>query len=107
MFVMLERKRNIYMTRNYFIYILTNQYNKVLYVGVTNDLKRRMFEHKNKLINGFTSKYNLNKLVYYHLFNNIEEAIITEKKIKGWLRIKKLNLIEEKNPKWIDLSFNL
>jgi Predicted endonuclease containing a URI domain len=70
---------------------------------VTNDLKRWVFEHKNKTIDGFTKKYNCNKLVYYESFLSIETAIAREKTIKGWLRIKKINLIETKNPKWNDL----
>ena len=90
----------------YSTYILTNKFNKVLYIGVTNNLERRIFEHKHKLIPGFTSKYNLNKLVWFENFNNVEDAISAEKKIKGWLRIKKIELIESKNKKWKDLSEN-
>ncbi|MBI2049581.1 GIY-YIG nuclease family protein [Candidatus Roizmanbacteria bacterium] len=89
--------------KHYHVYILTNKTNKVLYTGVTNDLLRRMYEHRAKLIDGFTKKYNLNKLVYFEEFTNINEAIAAEKKIKGWLRIKKIKLIESKNPKWTDL----
>ncbi len=91
----------------YFVYILTNWNNKVLYVGVTNNLIRRVYEHKNKLIDGFTKKYNLNKLVYFEEFNNVNDAIAAEKKIKGWLRIKKIKLIESVNPEWKDLSLSL
>ena len=90
--------------KSYFVYILTNKTNKVLYIGVTNDLTRRMYEHKNKLINGFTKKYNLTKLVYFNELNRIEDAITAEKMIKGWLRIKKVNLIQSKNPEWNDLA---
>lgn len=89
--------------RHYYIYILTNKNNRVLYIGVTNDLLRRMYEHRSKLIEGFTKKYNLNKLVYFEDFKDINEAIAAEKKIKGWLRSKKISLIESKNPKWQDL----
>ena len=89
---------------NYSTYILTNKSNNVLYVGVTNNLERRIFEHKNKLISGFTERYNLNKLVWFEQFPNVVDAISAEKKIKGLLRIKKIKLIEEKNPSWKDLS---
>jgi putative endonuclease len=87
----------------YFVYILTNKYNKVLYVGVTNNLIRRVYEHKNKLISGFTSKYNVNKLVYYESFQSVFDAIKREKEIKGWKREKKVTLINSFNPEWKDL----
>lgn len=90
--------------KQYFVYILTNKTNKVLYTGVTNDLQRRIYEHKQKLVDGFTSKYNLIKLVYVQEFIDIEDAISAEKKIKGWLRQKKINLIKSVNPEWKDLS---
>lgn len=90
--------------KKYFVYIASNYANSVLYTGVTNDMKRRIFEHKNKLISGFTSKYNVNKLVYVEEFGDIEDAISAEKKIKGWVRAKKIELIESKNPDWDDLS---
>jgi len=89
---------------NYETYILTNKSNKVLYIGVTDNLERRIYEHKNKIIPGFTAKYNLNKLVWFESFANVNDAISAEKKIKGWLRIKKINLIESKNKEWKDLS---
>ena len=92
------------MTRLYFVYIATNKNNTVLYTGVTNDIGRRIYEHKNKILPGFTSKYNINKLVYYEEFNNPVEAITAEKKIKGWLRKKKLLLIRKLNPEFRDLS---
>lgn len=76
----------------------------MLYVGVTNNLQRRIEEHKSKLIPGYTAKYNLNKLVYYQEFSRIEDAIYAEKRIKGWLRVKKNNLINSVNPEWEDLS---
>ena len=88
----------------YYIYILTNKNNKVLYTGVTNNLKRRLNEHKNKLVEGFTKKYNVNKLVYFETYKSIKTAIKREKQIKGWLRIKKIELIESQNPEWEDLS---
>jgi len=88
----------------YFVYILTNKYNNVMYIGVTNNLVRRMFEHKNKLADGFTKKYNLNKLVYYEVSEDIETAIKREKQIKNWHRDWKMNLINQVNPEWQDLS---
>ena len=89
--------------RQYFVYILTNKTNRVLYTGMTNNLQRRVFEHKNKLIEGFTKKYNLTKLVYFEEFVNVEDAISAEKKIKGWLRKKKIDLVSSENPAWNDL----
>ncbi len=82
---------------------MTNKYNTVLYVGVTNDLVRRVYEHKNKLVKGFTAKYNIVKLVYYEIHEDIKEAIKREKQIKGWLRVKKEELIKTMNPSWKDL----
>ena len=76
----------------------------MLYIGVTNNLQRRVLEHKQKIIPGYSEKYNLNKLVFYQEFSDINDAIAVEKKIKGWLRIKKNNLINEFNPDWEDLS---
>ena len=83
---------------------MTNQHNEVLYTGMTNDLERRVYEHKNKLIKGFTSRYNIDKLVYYDICQNVENAIQREKQIKGWIRKKKESLIESINPEWRDLS---
>ena len=82
---------------------MTNR-SKTLYTGVTNDLYRRVYEHKQKLIPGFTQKYNINRLVYYQETSDIREAIAREKQIKGWLRAKKITLIESANPQWRDLS---
>jgi len=90
---------------SYYVYILTN-YSKTLYTGVTNNLHRRVYEHKKKLIPGFTQKYNINQLVYYEETSDVREAISREKQIKGWLRAKKIALIESKNPQWLDLSFD-
>jgi len=90
--------------KNYYVYILTNKNNKVLYVGMTNNLRRRMYEHKNKLLKGFTSKYNLNKLVFFEETTDVSIAIAREKQLKGWLRNKKIELIQKKNPLWNDLS---
>jgi len=86
-----------------YIYILSNK-SKTLYVGVTNDLKRRASEHKVNSIKGFTARYNINILVYFEEFSNIRYAIRREKQIKGWLRKRKVELIETLNPNWIDLS---
>lgn len=86
-----------------YVYILTNVTNRVLYIGVTNDLVKRVYEHKQKLVRGFTSKYNVNKLVYYEVFEDINEAIIREKQIKAGSREKKLKLIEKINPPFEDL----
>lgn len=87
----------------YYVYILTNKSN-TLYTGVTNNLERRLFEHKNKIISGFTTKYKLDRLAYYCEFNRIEDAIGAEKKIKGWTRRKKIELIKSINPRFEDLS---
>ena len=87
----------------YFVYILTNKNNTVLYIGVTNDIYRRITEHKEKLIEGFSKRYNLNKLVYCEKFKDIKEAIQREKTLKKWSRIKKENLINLSNPTWSDL----
>jgi len=87
-----------------YMYIITNKINGTLYVGVTNNLVRRIYEHKNKLIEGFSSKYNLNKLVYYECFEDEERAIEREKYLKKCYRKTKLKLIYEFNPTWEDLS---
>jgi len=87
----------------YFIYILTNENNHVLYIGVTNDLVKRTWEHKNKITKGFSYKYNLNKLVYYEIFSSINDAIKREKQLKAGSRKKKIDLIISKNPRWEDL----
>lgn len=89
---------------NYYVYILTNKTNSVLYVGVTNNLERRLFEHKNKLVEGFTKKYNVNKLVYYEATTDINVALNREKAIKNLLRRKKEEIINANNPEWKDLS---
>ena len=87
----------------YYVYMLASQRNGTLYVGVTNDLVRRIYEHKNKLVAGFTKKHNVTMLVYYELFDSIENAICREKCIKEWKREWRLRHIEEKNPQWKDL----
>ena len=88
----------------YFVYILTNKTNKVLYTGVTNNLERRLYEHKNHLVDGFSSKYNTTKLVYYEVSESVESAIAREKQIKSYRRDKKIALINESNSEWKDLS---
>jgi len=96
-------KRKWLMNREYYVYILTNKYNKVLYIGVTNDLIRRVYEHKEKMTDGFTSRYNINKLVYYETTGDIRVAIEREKQLKGGSRKDKKELIENNNSKWEDL----
>ena len=92
----------------YYIYILTNKNNSVLYTGVTNDLKKRLYEHKNKLFpNSFTAKYNAEKLVFFEITSDIKSAIAREKQIKAGSRKKKIDLIESQNPIWEDLSNTL
>jgi putative endonuclease len=91
------------MERQYYIYIVTNKSNSVLYTGVTNDLKRRVYEHRQKLVEGFTKKYNITKLVYYEIFEDAENAILREKQIKGGSRKKKVELVNGTNPEWRDL----
>jgi len=88
----------------YYIYILASQKNGTLYIGVTNDLERRVLEHKQKINEGFTSKYNVNMLVYFESFQYINDAILREKRLKKWNRQWKINLIEEENKEWNDLS---
>jgi putative endonuclease len=91
------------MNRRSYVYFLTNKSNTVLYTGVTSDLIKRVYEHKNKLVDGFSKKYNLTKLVYYEIFDAIENAIAREKQIKGWIRKKKEDLIDNMNPDRRDL----
>lgn len=89
--------------KDYYVYIITNINNTVLYIWFTNNLARRVYEHKNKLIEWFTKKYNCDKLVYYEITNDVKSAIIREKQLKKWKRSWKIKIIEEKNPKWDDL----
>ena len=89
---------------NFYVYILTNWNDEVMYIGMTNNLERRLYEHKNKLVDGFTKKYNVNKLVYYEHGNDVHAAIVREKEIKKWRREKKNNLVVTMNPTWKDLS---
>jgi len=90
----------------YYVYIMTNK-SKTLYTGITNDLERRVYEHKQRLVPGFTNKYNINKLVHFEATSDVNSAIAREKQIKGWLRSKKIALIESSNPEWLDLADNL
>ena len=95
------------MTGNYYqfsVYILANKKNGTLYIGMTNDLERRMFEHKHKIIDGFTKKYNLDKLMYFEQFQYVYDAIKREKQLKNWNRQWKIDLIENENKEWKDLS---
>lgn len=87
----------------YFIYIMPNKYHKVLYTGMTNNLIRRVYEHREKLVEGFSKRYNLNKLVYYEIADTAKAAITREKQIKGGSRKDKIALIQSMNPKWKDL----
>lgn len=92
------------LTKTYYVYIVTNAWNSALYTGVTNDLNRRIYEHRNMLVNGFSSKYKTSKLVYYEQCDAIEAAIEREKQIKAGSRSKKVTLIEMHNSEWQDLS---
>ena len=89
--------------KQYYVYIMASR-SRVLYVGMTNDLHRRVEQHKQKLVEGFTQKYNVTRLVYYEVTNDVHAAIAREKQIKGWRRSKKTKLIESVNPTWNDLS---
>jgi len=90
-----------------YVYIITNHKNGTLYVGVTSDIVRRIYEHKHKIFDGFSKKYGLEILVFLEQFANINDAISAEKRIKGWSRGKKISLIEMRNPDWIDLDSSL
>ncbi len=85
------------------VYIMASKRNGTIYIGVTSDLVKRVYVHKSHLVKGFTSKYNCNILVFYELFGTMEYAITREKQLKGWVRKKKLQLIESMNPNWLDL----
>ena len=97
------KRSNLYRKKYYFFYVATNYTNTTLYCGVTNNLIKRIYEHKNKLVSSFTSRYNINKLVYYEVFEDIDEAIKREKQVKGGSRQKKLELILKDNPSFKDL----
>ncbi len=91
------------MDKYYYVYLMTNKNNTVIYTGVTNDLKRRAYEHREKLVEGFTKKYNVTKLVYFEIFGDITFALSREKQIKGGSREKKNDLVKTLNPEWRDL----
>ena len=90
--------------KSYYVYILANKRNGTLYIGVTNDLERRIYEHKNNIIEGFTQQYNIKKLVYFEETGSIKSALEREKQLKNWKREWKLDLIESSNPEWKDIS---
>lgn len=90
--------------KTFYVYILTNFTNTTFYIGVTSDLNKRMYQHKNKLIEGFSKQYNLKKLVYFEQFKYFEDAVKYEKRLKNWHREWKINLIKEKNPDFVDLA---
>lgn len=89
--------------RDYYVYVMANMH-RTIYIGVTNNLERRVYQHKHKVFHGFTSKYGLTDLVYHETFAYIGDAIAREKELKGWRRSKKITLIESLNPGWLDLS---
>ena len=91
---------------HYYVYILASKKNSVLYIGFTNDLSRRMKEHKSKVIKGFTSKYNVEKLVYFEEYGNSNDAFLRERQLKKWKRLWKIELFEKENPEWNDLSID-
>jgi len=91
------------MEKQYYVYILASKKNGTLYVGVSNNLIKRVYEHKNNLISGFTQKYSVHNLVYYEIFNDVYEAITREKRMKKWKRQWKIELIRKFNPEWKDL----
>jgi putative endonuclease len=91
------------MDKQYYVYIMTNATNTVTYTGVTNDLYRRIYEHKNKIVEGFTTRYNIDKLVYYEVCENAESAIVRDKRIKSWSRKDKVALVNTMNKDWHDL----
>ena len=92
--------------KQYYVYIMTNN-SRTLYIGITGDITKKVYEHKNKLVKGYTNKYNIDRLVYYEVTNDVNAAIAREKQLKRWRREKKVKLIEEFNPEWRDLSIGL
>ena len=98
-----QSKRNGLMEKKGYVYLMTNKANAVIYTGVTGDLIKRAYQHKEKFVEGFTKKYSITKLVYYEIFDNMEDAILREKQIKGGSRAKKIDLIKGVNPNFKDL----
>jgi putative endonuclease len=101
------KSNNEYNSKEYYVYILSSKRNGTLYIGVTSGLAKRVYEHKNNIIDGFTKKYNVHSLVYYEMMNDVECAIRREKQLKKWNRKWKINLIEKNNPYWEDLYYEL
>jgi putative endonuclease len=93
--------------KQYYVYILAGKKNGTLYIGITSDLMKRVYEHKNELVEGFTNRYNIKKLVYFEVYEEVEAAIIREKRLKKWRRRWKIKLIEKSNPEWNVLYFKL
>lgn len=96
-------KQSLVMDKQYYVYIMANDTNTVTYTGVTSDLRKRVYEHQNKLVEGFTNRYNIRKLVYYEVLDDATSAIAREKQIKGGSRLKKIELIHNTNKEWRDL----
>jgi putative endonuclease len=94
------------LNKTYYVYILASKRNGTLYIGVTNDLEKRLYEHKNNLIDGFTKRYRVHNLVYYESVNDVNAALQREKQLKRWTRKWKIELIEQENPEWRDLAEN-
>jgi putative endonuclease len=89
---------------DYWVYILTNKHRTTLYIGITNNIQRRLYQHRYGEVEGFAQRYHLNRLVWVEHFRNVNDAIACEKKLKGWRRSRKIDLVEEANPRWLDLS---
>ena len=102
-----KRVEESFRMKDYYVYILTNWNNKVMYIGVTGDLQRRLYEHRNELADGFTKKYHIHKLVYFEQTTDVYAALEREKQLKKWVRAKKNQLVESMNPEWKDLSADL
>lgn len=95
------------MSKQFYVYILSNNSSNTLYIGISSNLQKRLWQHKNKLVEGFSKKYNLNKLVYYEIYEEVQQAITREKQLKKWKRCWKDDLVSKSNPTWVDLSVSL